>query len=151
MPMWRHCNVVVHEPLCPYYKTDTIYVYWKTIFEVVFKVFCIDWFWHEDYIGVKKLWYGIPFVLLYASIKHFHLNLVTIYVPPSQKINIYIRRIPLNHYGDVIMSTMASQNTSLSIVCSSVCSGAGDIWAPRHWPLWGEFTGDRWIPRTKGQ
>ena len=25
-------------------------------------------------------------------------------------------------------------------------------WAlPRHWPLCGEFTGDRWIPRTKGQ
>ena len=23
--------------------------------------------------------------------------------------------------------------------------------APRHWPLWGGFTGDRWIPRTKGQ
>ena len=22
---------------------------------------------------------------------------------------------------------------------------------PRHWPLWGEFTGDRWIPLTKGQ
>ena len=26
-----------------------------------------------------------------------------------------------------------------------------DIKAPRHWPLWGEFTGDRWISRTKGQ
>ena len=26
-----------------------------------------------------------------------------------------------------------------------------NINAPRHWPLWGEFTGDRWIPRTKGQ
>ena len=25
------------------------------------------------------------------------------------------------------------------------------IQAPRHWPLWGEFTGDQWIPRTKGQ
>ena len=25
-----------------------------------------------------------------------------------------------------------------------------NIIAPRHWPLWGEFTGDRWIPRTKG-
>ena len=25
------------------------------------------------------------------------------------------------------------------------------IKAPRHWPLCGEFTGDRWIPRTKGQ
>ena len=23
--------------------------------------------------------------------------------------------------------------------------------APRHWPLCGEFTVDRWIPRTKGQ
>ena len=22
--------------------------------------------------------------------------------------------------------------------------------APRHWPLWGEFTGERRIPRTKG-
>ena len=20
-----------------------------------------------------------------------------------------------------------------------------------HWPLWGEFTDDQWIPRTKGQ
>ena len=23
--------------------------------------------------------------------------------------------------------------------------------APRHWPLCGEFPGDRWIPRTNGQ
>ena len=23
--------------------------------------------------------------------------------------------------------------------------------APRHWPLCGEFTDDRWIPRTKAQ
>ena len=26
-----------------------------------------------------------------------------------------------------------------------------NIKAPRHWPLCGEFTGDRWILRTKGQ
>ena len=26
-----------------------------------------------------------------------------------------------------------------------------NIKAPRHWPLWGEFTGDRWIPLTKSQ
>ena len=25
-----------------------------------------------------------------------------------------------------------------------------NIKAPRHWPLWGEFTATRWIPRTKG-
>ena len=26
-----------------------------------------------------------------------------------------------------------------------------NIKVPRHWPLQGEFTGDRWTPRTKGQ
>ena len=26
-----------------------------------------------------------------------------------------------------------------------------NIKAPRHWPLWGEFTGDQWILRAKGQ
>ena len=26
-----------------------------------------------------------------------------------------------------------------------------NIKAPRHWPLCGEFTGDRWMPRTHGQ
>ena len=26
-----------------------------------------------------------------------------------------------------------------------------NIKTPRHWPLWGEFTGDRWITHTKGQ
>ena len=26
-----------------------------------------------------------------------------------------------------------------------------NIKVPRHWPLWGEFTGDRWIPLTKSQ
>ena len=26
-----------------------------------------------------------------------------------------------------------------------------NIKAPRHYPLWGEFTGDEWIPRRKGQ
>ena len=25
------------------------------------------------------------------------------------------------------------------------------IKAPRHWPLWGEFIGDRWIPLINGQ
>ena len=51
--------------------------------------------------------------------------------------------------------SMASQIISLAIVCAIVCSGRAEIKentkAPHHWPLFGEFTGDRWIPRTKGQ
>ena len=55
------------------------------------------------------------------------------------------------HYNDVMMAVMASQITSLTIVYSTVYSGAENIKARRHWPLCGEFTGDRWIPRTNGK
>ena len=56
-----------------------------------------------------------------------------------------------NHYNDVIMSAMVSQITSLTIVYSVAYSRRIKEYtkAPRHWPLCGEFTGDRWIPRTK--
>ena len=51
------------------------------------------------------------------------------------------------------MSAMASQISSLTIVYSTVFQAQikENIKAPRHWPLCREFTGDRWIPRTKGQ
>ena len=59
----------------------------------------------------------------------------------------------LFHYDDVIMSMMASQITNLTIVYYAFIQAQikENMKAPRHWPLWGEFTGDRWIPRTKGQ
>ena len=55
------------------------------------------------------------------------------------------------HYRDVIMSMIASQITCVSIVCSTVYSGADQRNYPCHCPWWGESTGDWWIPLTKGQ
>ena len=51
------------------------------------------------------------------------------------------------------MGAMAYQITSLAIVYSTFYAGADkkNIKAPRHCPLWGEFTGDRWIPRVRGK
>ena len=51
------------------------------------------------------------------------------------------------------MGMVASQITSLTIVYSTVYSDADKetIKAPRHWPLCGDFIGDRLIPRTNGQ
>ena len=49
------------------------------------------------------------------------------------------------------MGAIASQITSLTIVFATVYSDADERKAPRHWPLCGEFIGDRWIPRTNGQ
>ena len=53
------------------------------------------------------------------------------------------------YYSDVMMGAMAFQITGVSIVCSTVCSGADQketrrqdkIKTPRHWPFWGESTG----------
>ena len=50
------------------------------------------------------------------------------------------------HYNDVIMGAMASQITSFTIVYSIVYSGADkkiNIKALCHYPLCGEFTGNR--------
>ena len=51
------------------------------------------------------------------------------------------------------MGAMVFLITSLETVNATVYSGADleNIKAPRHWPLCGEFTGDRWSPCTNGQ
>ena len=51
------------------------------------------------------------------------------------------------------MGAMVSQLTSLTTVYSTFIQAQikENIKAPRHWPLCGEFTGDRWIPRKNGQ
>ena len=51
------------------------------------------------------------------------------------------------------MSAMMSQITDgVSIGCSTFVHAKikENIKAPRHWPLWGESTGDQWIPPHKG-
>ena len=60
---------------------------------------------------------------------------------------------PGHPYNHIIMGAIASQITSLTIVYSTIYSVPDQRkhQTPHHWPLWGEFTGDRWIPRTNGQ
>ena len=55
------------------------------------------------------------------------------------------------HYDDVIMTTLASQLTSLTVVYSIVYSGVNqeNIKAPRHWPLCGEVTGTGEFPAQR--
>ena len=57
------------------------------------------------------------------------------------------------HYDDVIMTTMAAQITSLTVVYSTVYSDANQRKHQSYASLafvWGIHR-DRWIPRTKGQ
>ena len=58
----------------------------------------------------------------------------------------------VSHYSDVIMRRLKSPASWLftqPLIQAQIKEKK--IKAPRHWPLWGEFNGDRWIPRTKGQ
>ena len=68
------------------------------------------------------------------------MNLFDFIVQATWKFDLVI--VNQHHYSDVTMGVMASQITSLTIVYSTVYSGADlrNIKAPRHWPLWGEFT-----------
>ena len=52
------------------------------------------------------------------------------------------------HYIDIIMTTMASQITSLTVVYSIAYSGA-DQRKHGHWPLCGEFTGAGEFPTQR--
>ena len=65
----------------------------------------------------------------------------------------WINLVDCYHYSGVVMSEMASQITGVSIICSGVGSGADHRkhQSSASLALWGEFPGDRWIPRTKGQ
>ena len=108
--------------------------------------------------GLKGVLFQIMFVVL-LTIKNIHTHTEDHKQHASE----------LHHYSDVIMRTTTSQITRVSIVYSIVvqaqinhprldcllnrCPGAyqKDIKAPRHWPLWGESTGDWWIPLTKDQ
>ena len=50
------------------------------------------------------------------------------------------------------MGAMGFQITGVAVACSTVYSGTDkkeSIKAVHHRPLWGESTGDRWIPLTK--
>ena len=61
--------------------------------------------------------------------------------------------IGITHYDDVIMTTIASQITSLTVVYSIVYSDADERKHQSSASLafvWG-IQRDRWIPRTKGQ
>ena len=66
-----------------------------------------------------------------------------------------VRRVTITNehyksqYIDVIMTTMASQITSLTVVYSTVYSDEDQRKTSRHWPLCGEFTGPGEFPAQR--
>ena len=72
---------------------------------------------HVGYVTGIMPWFTLCFVLLCFSCVEF-------YPYPSGLLHGWAILLLSLHYNDVIMSRMASQITSVSIVCWTVCSGA---------------------------
>ena len=83
---------------------------------------------------------------------HWYISIVNIDLLPTsiQSVKSNDKECP-QHYNDVIMSAMASEITSLTIVCSIVCSGADRRKYQSSASLTFVRGIHRWIPRTKGQ
>ena len=96
-----------------------------------------------------SLWRQYNGVEIFMSIQGIYHNLVQ-HVSYDLVNNASRNTSETHHYSDVIMSAMASQITGVSIVYSTVCSGAENIKVSRHWPSWGKFTAERWFPARSG-
>ena len=59
----------------------------------------------------------------------------------------------VQHYDDVVMGAMTLKSPASRLFTQPFIRAQikENIKAPRHWPLCGGFTGDRWISRTNGQ
>ena len=57
------------------------------------------------------------------------------------------------HYSGIIMSAVRLKLPGFRLFTQSSVQEQikENMQGPRHWSLWGEFTGDRWIHRPKGQ
>ena len=110
---------------------------------------CCHWSFHRDHRCGWNIWQGFQG----TTCSYRYLSYLSDTSPPVRNL-----KEGFKHYSDVIMSTMASQITSLMIFTQPFIQVQikENIKDPRHWPLCvcGVcvcVTGDRCISRAKGQ
>ena len=82
---------------------------------------------------------------MHARLYFIHVS-ATHFVDGIWKYKIY--RYTTFNGRDSVLKSPASRLFTQPIIQTQI---KGNIKAPRHWTFCGEFTGDRWIPRTNGQ
>ena len=133
----------------------------------------------EEYPPLTRTWFAVELSGKYGECKQRDLIRICCYLDPTLRHNGWCQCFaalshtacgPVAHEHDKCMFELISR-----IIVSSLLwrhNGRGNvsnhqpprlltqtfraqitenIKVTRHWPLCGEFTGDRWIPRTKGQ
>ena len=109
------------------------------------------------YPWLQAILYLIPYHVLEKTCTTIHIPKLWFYTRYQRSYRGWEKMTNLSRstpkYNDAIMGTMASQITCSRLFTPRFIEAQikESIKAPRHWPLCGEFTGDRWIPRTNGQ
>ena len=85
-----------------------------------------------------------------------HIGPVLYYLKSHESLtSVNPKRVELrcNHFSNVIMARRHLKSPASRLFTQPFIETQikENIKAPRHWPLWGEFTDDHWIPRIKGQ
>ena len=80
---------------------------------------------------------NIPHAFLSAECHSYPIIYIQIFI----KVTYNGRDSVSNHHAASLLFTQPFIQTQIK----------ENIKAPRHWPMCGEFTGDRWIPRTNDQ
>ena len=103
--------------------------------------------WHES-----RIWYGekdYDYAMIWKQLSYGEAMPVVLHLHGVMSYNFVFKF--LNHHNEVIMNSMASQITSLTIVYSTVYSGADQRKHQSSASLAFVRGIHRWIPRTKGQ
>ena len=112
--------------------------------------------WRHEEPGHQQPWYWLCWTVAHMWHSTMPEELVNVkrYHKSSSHIRVAaLRHVSMSRYNDVIMGAMPSQITCLTIVYSTVYSGADQRKPQSSASLasFGGFTGDRWIHRTKCQ
>ena len=105
----------------PFDRVPVDYTYWHFIVKCV--------------AMIKSIWYPYDFPVV-TTRRHSPLSLIALAITVTSLWAWWRLKSPgLRMFTQLFIQAQIKDN----------------IKAPHHWPSWGEFNGDRWILRTKGQ
>ena len=87
-------------------------------------------------------------ILYFYSTKYFELNWLDVMPPCRPNCGLKYTTRVTSQWARWRPKSAASRLFTQQFIQAQIKE---NIKAPRHWPLRGEFTGNRWIPRTKSQ
>ena len=140
--IWRHISGSTWEPILTNYHWGLVTFIWRHFQGELLKISVIDMHLKNTNLKLQlhSSWKNefnahTPRILFWFLYSKWPLGISVIITLTSWWARWRLKSQALRLFAQSFIQAQIKENTK----------------APRHWPLWGEFTGDRWISRTKGQ